>query len=97
MTEGTKMGFWEEMALFFSGKDIILWADFNTIRFLEERMERRLVTRAMDEFSQFIDIFLLIFLGQELYLHGLMWGIQHRSLDLIDSQYPTHGRRQFRE
>lgn len=51
MTEGTKMGFWEEMALFFSGKDIILWADFNTIRFLEERMERRLVTRAMDEFS----------------------------------------------
>lgn len=55
--EGSKERFWEEMTSIKSGWEVlwVLGRDFNTIRFLEERVSCRVFSEAMEEFSEYID------------------------------------------
>ncbi|OIT27923.1 signal peptide peptidase-like 2 [Nicotiana attenuata] len=60
--EGSKVFFWEELANMMGEWDIpwVLRGDFNTIRFPEERLRCSLISRAMEEFSDFIhDLFFI--------------------------------------
>nr|XP_009599700.1 uncharacterized protein LOC104095304 [Nicotiana tomentosiformis] len=60
--EGSKVSFWEELANILGEWDIpwVLGGDFNTIRFPEERLGCSVFSRAMEEFSDFINDHLLI-------------------------------------
>lgn len=52
--EGSKEAFWEELGVGMGRWDIpwVLGGDFNTVRFPEERLGCRVVSRAMEEFSE---------------------------------------------
>nr|XP_016483106.1 PREDICTED: uncharacterized protein LOC107803833 [Nicotiana tabacum] len=60
--EGSKVSFWEELANIMGEWDIpwVLGEDFNTIRFPEERLGCSVISRAMEEFSDFINDHFLI-------------------------------------
>nr|XP_009761079.1 PREDICTED: uncharacterized protein LOC104213303 [Nicotiana sylvestris] len=60
--EGSKVFFWEELANMMGEWDIpwFLGGDFNTIKFPEERLGCSMISRAMEEFSDFINDHFLI-------------------------------------
>nr|XP_033516418.1 uncharacterized protein LOC117280782 [Nicotiana tomentosiformis] len=60
--EGSKVSFWEELTNVMGEWDIpwVLGGDFNTIRFPDERLRCSLISRAMEEFSDFINDHFLI-------------------------------------
>lgn len=74
---------------FFSGmgNSIGSWRDINTIKFQEERSECRSVTRAMDEFSKFINNYFLI----DLLLAGAWFEVGDSiSLSILDRFLVCH-------